>query len=180
MLSRRSIPRLLFLAGATALIAFGTSAAKDQGPRLHQMIVVPEEDRFTPFALTIRSGDTVEWVNNDTDDHTLVSDDFFNNTGPTNLDQLLPGTDSNGGVPAPGFKIQFNRPGTFVYYCRFHSHLDADHQPTAPGPKGGIQGEKDPTQCDPAGSDTCNFGTPMSGVITVLPGGEQNDQGEDH
>jgi hypothetical protein len=39
----------------------------------------------------------------------------------------------------------------------------------SPGPKGGIQGEKDPTACNPAGTDTCNFGTPMMGVITVLP-----------
>jgi plastocyanin len=34
---------------------------------------MPEEDRFTPFALTIHAGDTVQWVNNDTDDHTVVS-----------------------------------------------------------------------------------------------------------
>jgi len=178
MFSRRSIPRILFLAGAVASIAFGTTAAKERGPRLHQMIAVPEEDRFTPFALVIRPGDTVEWINNDTDDHTLVSNDAFNTTGP-HVNQLLPGTDSNGGTPAPPFSIKFNRPGLFVFYCRFHSHLDSDNRPVAPGPKGGIQGEKDPTMCDPAGTDTCNFGTPMMGVVTVVPNGENGDKDND-
>jgi hypothetical protein len=53
--------------------------------------------------------------------------------------------------------LKFNHPGTFVYYCRFHAKLDAFNQPIAPGPDGGIQ--------DANG----NFGTPMTGVVTVLP-----------
>lgn len=47
-------------------------------------------------------------------------------------------------------------PGTFVYFCRFHSHLDSFNQPVAPGPEGGIQ--------DAWG----NFATP-TGIILVLP-----------
>jgi hypothetical protein len=125
---------------------------------VHQ-IIVPEEDRFTPFALRIRAGDTVEWVNRDTDDHTIVSDDVFNTTGRRGIDQLLPGTDSTGGSPGR-FRLRFFRPGIFVYYCRFHAHLDEAHQPVAPGPEGGIQ--------DPQG----DFGTPMMGVITIQPQSE--------
>lgn len=172
MFSPHTVRRSLIACFALELALAASAVAKE--PKDHRMVIVPEEDRFTPFALTIRVGDTVEWVNNDTDDHTVVSDDFFNTTGPTQVDQLLPGTDSNGGVPAPPFRIRFQHAGTFVYFCRFHSHLDADHQPTAPGPKGGIQTEKDPTLCDPAGTDTCDFGTPMMGVITVIPGGERD------
>jgi hypothetical protein len=74
--------------------------------------------------------------------------------GHRGLDHLLPGTDSNGGQPGR-FQLRFSRPGTFVYFCRFHAHLDNDHQPIAPGPEGGIQ--------DANG----NFGTPMMGIITV-------------
>ncbi len=120
-----------------------------------QTITVPEEDRFTPFALTIHSGDSVEWVNKDTDDHTVVSDDAFNTTGPKGLNQMLPGTVAGGGNHGT-FHLRFTHPGTFVYFCRFHSHLDGSNQPVAPGPDGGIQ--------DANG----NFGTPMMGVITVL------------
>src|SRR5947207_11515313 len=103
-----------------------------------QQVIVPQEDRFAPFAVTIHAGDSVRWVNNDTDDHTVVSDDFFNTAGNNHTNHLLRGTDSNGGRPGK-FTLRFNHPGTFVYFCRFHSHLDADHQPVAPGPDGGIQ-----------------------------------------
>ena len=122
-------------------------------------MTVPQEDRFTPFALTIHAGDSVQWINNDTDDHTVVSDDFFNTAGNNHTNHLLRGTDSNGGRPGK-FTLRFNHPGTFVYFCRFHSHLDADHQPVAPGPDGGIQ------------DSNGNFGTPMMGTITVLPAGD--------
>jgi len=136
---------LLCLAG-TALF---TRATADDRPSTVRAIKVPGEDRFAPFAITIRVGQTVEWVNQDTDDHTIVSDDVFNTAGHRGVSVLLPG---NGGH----FALTFNHPGVFPYYCRFHAMLDADGQPKAPGPDGGIQ--------DPNG----NFGTPMNGVITVL------------
>ena len=109
-----------------------------------------------PFNLTISAGDFVVWVNRDTDDHTIVSDDPFNSTGPRKINFLLKGTDNNDGKPGR-YAIQFTEPGTFVYYCRFHSHLDADNQPVAPGPQGGIEDEDG------------NHGTPMMGTVTVLP-----------
>jgi len=114
-----------------------------------RQIIVPDEAGFTPFAITIRVGQRVQWINNDTDDHTVVSDDAFNTAGHRGINVLLP---ANGGT----FTLTFKHPGTFPFYCRFHAMLDADNQPIAPGPKGGIQ--------NPNG----NFGTPMNGVITVL------------
>ena len=114
-----------------------------------KVVTVPQEDRFTPFALTIHPGDSVKWVNNDSDDHTVVSDDAFNTAGNQGTNRLLEAGKS--------VTLRFTHPGMFVYYCRFHAHLDEFNQPVAPGPEGGIQ--------DVNG----NFGTPMSGVITVLP-----------
>ncbi len=125
--------------GATHAVAYGGSTAN---------VKVPDSDRFTPFAKTIHVGDTVAWTNNDTDDHTVVSDDRFNTAEHRGTDQLLPA----GGT----FQLTFTQPGTFVYYCRFHAHLNRFQQPVAPGPDGGVE---------TAG----NFGTPMSGVIVVLP-----------
>jgi len=90
-----------------------------------------------------------QWINNDLDDHTIVSDDAFNTSGPRGVDVLLK---ANGGRVT----IKFDHPGTFPFYCRFRPHLDAANQPVAQGPDGGIQ--------DPNG----NFGTPMAGVITVV------------
>src|SRR5205807_924608 len=98
-----------------------------------QRVVVPGEDRFAPFAITVHPGDSVQWVNQDTDDHTVVSDDAFNSAGHQGTNHLLIGTDANGGQPGV-FVLHFDHPGTFVYYCRFHSHLDANNQPVATGP----------------------------------------------
>jgi plastocyanin len=151
--SRRLPFAILLFAFCAALLPHPGGAADK---RAHLQVIVPEEDRFTPFAQTIHVGDAVKWINMDTDDHTVVSDDFLNTTGRFGLNVLLKGTDNNGGKPGV-FSMTFNTPGNFVYYCRFHSHLDAQHQPTAPGPEGGIQ------------ADDGNYGTPMMGVITVLP-----------
>ena len=146
---------ILFALSFGAVITNRIAAAERTKP--HKMVIVPGEDRFSPFALTIRSGESVQWINMDTDDHTVVSNDFFNTAGHNGTNVLLKGTDSNGGVPGT-FILHFSHPGTFVYYCRFHAHLDNFHQPAAPGPDGGIQDQNG------------NFGTPMNGIITVLPG----------
>ena len=139
---------------ATLLVLAASAVVHAQG--MQQMVIVPEEDRFTPFSMTIHVGDTVEWVNQDTDDHTVVSDKVLNDVGVKRLNHKLLGTEHNGGVPGT-FQLTFDQAGRFVFYCRFHSHLDKAHQPVAPGPRGGIQDSKG------------NFGTPMMGVITVLP-----------
>jgi plastocyanin len=134
------------------LVALGAigAAAHGGGGKTVRQVTVPPEDRFTPYAVTIHAGDTVKWVNTDEDDHSVVSDDAFNSTDNKGTNQILP---ADGGT----LKLRFKHPGTFVYYCRFHAHLDAFNQPVAPGPDGGIQ--------DANG----NFGTPMTGVVTVLP-----------
>jgi plastocyanin len=137
--------------GATALVVVPQAGASRRPKPI--TINIPQEDRFAPFAVTASVGQSVQWVNGDTDDHTVVADEAFTTAGHDNTNHLIAGTASKKG---PGrFTLVFNHPGTFVYYCRFHAHLDAANQPVAPGPDGGIQ--------DPDG----NFGTPMMGVITV-------------
>jgi plastocyanin len=149
---RKLFSGLLLVLVLAALGAVGAQAHRGRGDhergRVHQ-VTVPAADRFTPFSLQIRAGDSVRWVNNDEDQHFVVSDDAFNTAGHRGTDQLLP---VDGKVV-----LHFNLPGTFVYYCKLHAKLDAFNQPVAPGPDGGIED---------AGGD---FGTPMSGVVTVLP-----------
>src|SRR5947209_4817274 len=82
---------------AVATGAYGSRTAK---------VTVPDSDRFTPFAKTIHVGDTVAWMNNDTDNHTVVSDDKFNTAGNQGIDQLLP----SGGT----FELTFTQPGMYV------------------------------------------------------------------
>lgn len=139
-----------------SLLGYAPLSWANDHPR-QRRVIIPEEDRFTPFHLVIHRGDIVKWINRDADDHTVVSNNRFNSAGHRGTNHLLPGTESTGGQPST-FRLRFHRPGTFVYFCRFHAHLDGDQQPVAPGPDGGIQ--------DPS---TGNFGTPMEGTITVLP-----------
>lgn len=153
------IPLSLVVA-VTLLLAPTSLLAKsnDGGDKKHQhQVTIPTEDRFVPYAMTIRTGDTVVWQNTDTDNHTVVSDDAFTTTDNKGINQEIPGTDSNPQHTPGTLALKFKKPGVFVYYCRFHSKLDSFNQPVAPGPDGGIQ--------DAQG----NFGTPMTGVIVVLP-----------
>ena len=116
---------------------------------LAALAVPPAPPALLAAQIPIRVGQTVKWTNNDTDDHTVVSNDTFNTAGPRGVNVLLP---ANGGTVT----IKFGHPGLFPFYCRFHSMLDADQHPKAPGPDGGIQDQNG------------NYGTPMNGVITVL------------
>jgi plastocyanin len=147
---------ILGLALLMFLVAAAPSPTTQPAQAIHNQVIVPGEDRFTPFAQTIHAGEAVRWINMDTDDHSVVSDDTFNTAGNRGVNIVLKGTDNNNGKPGM-LVLHFGHPGTFVYYCRFHAHLDSDKQPVAPGPDQGIQ--------DADG----NFGTPMMGVITVLP-----------
>jgi plastocyanin len=145
----------LFVLASLLLLATASIAGAMQPHRVFK-VIVPEEDRFSPYSLTIHAGDVVQWINQDTDDHTIVTNNAFTTADHKGLNILLPGTDSNNGKPGI-YSLRFSRPGVFAYYCRFHAQLDSFKQPIAPGPDGGIQ--------DANG----NFGTPMNGVITVLP-----------
>ena len=143
---RKLLPILLVPLVLVPIASMRAVAASD--PRVRP-VMVPEADRFLPYAMTIKAGDIVRWSNGDEDDHAVVSDDAFNTAGHQGVDHVI--------APGDTFALRFRSPGTFVYYCRFHAHLDAAQQPVAPGPDGGIQGTGG------------NFGTPMSGVITVMP-----------
>jgi len=135
---------------AVAILAFATHSRKvpADSPTTHN-VMIPDEDRFVPFAITIHVGDSIRWINTDTDDHSVVSNDAFNTAGHRGVNQTISG---NGGV----LVLKFDHTGVFPFYCRFHSMLDKANQPIAPGPDGGIQ--------DSSG----NYGTPMNGVITVV------------
>lgn len=70
-------------------------------------VVLIEGTGFVPDPITIRAGETLTWVNNDSVPHTIVS--------------ALPGSGElpgiNSGVIAPGgrFTAPFTEPGTYIY-----------------------------------------------------------------
>src|SRR5262249_44983035 len=145
----------LFLFIATLFVIGIAASAFSAQQAITRVVNIPDEDRFNPYVVTIHVGDSVEWINNDTDDHTIVSNDKFTTAGHKGTNHIVSGTENTG--VAGTYTLKFNSPGKFVYFCRFHAKLDKDQQPIAPGPQGGIQDTKG------------NFGTPMNGVIVVLP-----------
>lgn len=64
---------------------------------------------FQPDSITVQAGATVDWVNRDSVDHTVTSDD---------------GTFNSGNIMSGGeFKFTFTKPGTYSYHCSIHPSM---------------------------------------------------------
>ena len=154
-MSALKIRCLAFSTLVVCMLVLGTAnrgmAAGGDSKSPARQIMVPGEDRFVPFAITVKVGQKVTWVNNDSENHYVVSNDAFNTAGHRGVNQVVAG---NGGK----FSLTFKHAGVFPFYCSLHSMLDAANQSKAPGPFGGIQ------------DSNGNYGTPMSGVVTVITG----------
>jgi len=66
---------------------------------------------FGPQVVTVKTGATVHWTNNDTEAHTVTSD-----TGAFNSPVLQPGA---------GYSFTFTKPGTYSYQCTIHPFMTA-------------------------------------------------------
>jgi plastocyanin len=61
---------------------------------------------FQPNSITVQVGTSVTWVNHDSVDHTITSDD---------------GKFDSGNIMSGGeFKFAFSQPGTYSYHCSIH------------------------------------------------------------
>ena len=65
---------------------------------------------FTPTTLTVASGTTVVWGNNDVTAHTTTADG-----GQWNSSNINPGAT---------FSLQLNNPGTYTYHCSIHPFMN--------------------------------------------------------
>ncbi|RAG81276.1 plastocyanin [Streptacidiphilus pinicola] len=68
---------------------------------------------FAPAAITVKVGTRVTWTNQDSDAHTVTSQ---NNTGPLNSQALNTGQ---------SFSYTFTTPGTYHYLCTIHPFMTA-------------------------------------------------------
>ena len=64
---------------------------------------------FDPASLSVSTGTTVTWTNNDSVTHTITSD-----TGVFSSSDLSPGQT---------FSYTFNQAGTFAYHCSIHTYM---------------------------------------------------------
>ena len=68
--------------------------------------------KFGPDAVTIKTGQTVTWTNNDQRDHTVAATDNSFNSG-----NLSPGAT---------FSYKFTKPGTYHYACTLHPRMKGE------------------------------------------------------
>jgi plastocyanin len=87
----------------------GLAAKAADGPASAQIKI----DNFTfgPTNLTVSSGTTVTWINNDDVPHTVVSDDKVFRSKALDTDDK--------------FSYTFTKPGTYNYFCSVHPKMTA-------------------------------------------------------
>ena len=94
------------LLGAAAVLLYNPSSRAAPAPIPH--VVVIEGVKFTPDDLTVKRGDTVQWVNKDPFPHTVTSLGAF---------------DSHGIAVGATWKYQTRKSGTFAYTCTLHPNM---------------------------------------------------------
>jgi plastocyanin len=109
---------LVLLAGGLAG-CFSDRPATGPQPPVNGSDVAIDNFAFVPPNLSVASGTTVTWTNDDNINHTVTSDD---------------GTTFDSGAFAQGKTFQFTagQPGTYTYSCKIHPFMKATLTVTAP------------------------------------------------
>ena len=115
-------------AGATgaAGVAGATGAAAGPASAAPSLAKVTIGGTFSPVKVTVSAGGVVTWTNQDDKDHTVTATDGSFDSGP---------------IKAGGsWSHRFSGPGTFAYYCMFHTDMRGtvsvpDRSGAAPPPK---------------------------------------------
>jgi plastocyanin len=94
--------------GATS----GNSAAANAAPVAGNAVTI-KGFAFAPAALTVKVGTKVTWTNQDSDAHTVTSQD---NSGPLSSAALSTGQT---------YSYTFTKPGTYSYLCTIHPFMTA-------------------------------------------------------
>ena len=93
----------------TALVV--TAAWTAVSARAATIQVTIDQMTFNPPKLTVRIGDTIEWINKDVVDHTATE----KASGLWNV-SIAPGKTA---------KVVVKKAGRFDYYCRYHPNMTA-------------------------------------------------------
>jgi plastocyanin len=106
---------LLILACMTAGCSSGQTPAATAAPAASTprgTTIAIKNFAFDPATLTVKSGTTVSWVNQDGTSHTIVSDPV----SPVSFssDTLQTGA---------SYTFSFTQPGTYTYHCSIHHSM---------------------------------------------------------
>lgn len=86
----------------------------------------PAEVWYDPQTVTVMVGDTVTWINNDIEGHTVTSGKSSGRFGWMDKDFGTPNGmfDSDRFMPNESWSYKFEESGTFSYFCTIHPWMD--------------------------------------------------------
>jgi len=112
-MAMRNAGQITFALLAAAAVVLGPNLWAPTYPlQAGQHAITIPSDSYVPAAIVINAGDTVTWINKDSDKHTAVT---------------VPGAPEAFTLAAyPGKSVthKFTKPGVYVYYCQEHSTYD--------------------------------------------------------
>jgi plastocyanin len=86
----------------------GQTEKEAAGDKRNQIVI--KDFHFNPQVLTVKSGETITWINRDEEPHLVVSGEKqFKKSGPLDTDQE--------------FTITAGEPGTYTYFCSIHPKM---------------------------------------------------------
>ncbi len=97
------------VAGCSSYQSPASPAAPTQAAGDSANAVVMKNFAFSPATITVNTGTTVTWTNDDGATHTVVSD-----SGAFASEPLGPGS---------SFRFTFNTAGTYTYHCSIHTSM---------------------------------------------------------
>jgi plastocyanin len=97
--------RRSFLTCAGVMLLAWRAAGAADGPT----VVLAKDFMFAPASLTIKTGSTVTWTNDDDEPHTVVSDTGLFRSGALDTNE--------------SFSFRFDKPGTYRYACSIHPRM---------------------------------------------------------
>ena len=110
-LRNKTIP-LLCVIGCLNLCAFALAGdMKDAGSTTGKQNTIEIKDfAFNPQTITVKTGQTITWINRDEEPHTVVSvEKQFKKSSALDTDQT--------------FTITAGAPGTYSYFCSVHPKM---------------------------------------------------------
>jgi plastocyanin len=107
--STASVQKLLAVLFGLSLVAPVSAGAESSRPAKPAVTVHIKNYAFGPKSAHVRAGDTVTFVNDDDETHTVTAND---------------GTfDSKGLAEKATFSHVFTKPGTYAYHCTIHTTM---------------------------------------------------------
>ncbi len=104
--------RRLYSTGAALLVAALAAATLSPAPlRAEDATVKIDNFTFAPALLTVKTGTTVRWLNEDDIPHTVASSTRAFKSKALDTDD--------------SFSFTFGAPGTYEYFCSLHPHMKA-------------------------------------------------------